>query len=350
MTQTNIANNNVTSLISQSPSFRSLDGSIVTVDSSVLPVMKRLSIRRLLLSSAAVREPHWHPNAQELGYCLQGNALVTIADSHSARHSFTVSPGEMFFVPSGALHHIENIGDGNAEFILAFSHENPEDFGISGSFGAMTDSVLANTYNLKTADFEAFKRSTANTHIGRRAGKPVVETQDRHPDPLHYNLEGTLPQILFDAGSAHTAKKELWPALKNISMFSVRITGVGMREPHWHPETAEMGYITNGRGRITILSPNGHVNTFEISAGDTYFIPPAYPHHIENLGSDELHLLIFFDQPTPGDVGFQTLPSCYSRDVLTAAFGVSDDALPDFPIITVDPLIVPRINPVSPAA
>ncbi|SFV37069.1 cupin domain-containing protein [Hyphomicrobium facile] len=338
----------VTSLSGQRRQFESRDGSIATVDASILPVMKRLSIRRLLLSSLGVREPHWHANAQELGYCLRGNALMTIADSHSVRHTFTLSPGEMFFVPSGALHHIENTGDDEAEFILAFSHEKPEDFGISGSFGAMTDSVLANTFGLKAGDFSEFTRSTTDTHIGRRAAKAIVEEQARHPDPLHYSLEATPPQIISGSGSAHTAKKELWPALKNISMFSVRITGVGMREPHWHPETAEMGYIASGRGRITILSPGGHTETFEITAGDTYFIPPAYPHHIENLGSDTLHILIFFDQPTPGDVGFQTLPSCFSREVLEAAFGVGDRSLPEFPMITVDPLIVPRVNPISP--
>jgi oxalate decarboxylase/phosphoglucose isomerase-like protein (cupin superfamily) len=78
-------------------------------------------------------------------------------------------------------------------------------------------------------------------------------------------------------------------------MFSVRITDIGMREPHWHPETAEMGYVTSGRGHMTILSPGGHTETFEIKPGDTYFIPPAYPHHIENIGSGTLHILIFFD-------------------------------------------------------
>lgn len=348
MVETRQMSGSVISLAGQRPHFASRDGSVATVDASVLPVMKRLSMRRLLLSLLAVREPHWHANAHELGYCLRGNALMTIAASHSVRHNFTLSPGDMFFVPSGALHHIENIGNDEAEFVLAFSHEKPEDFGISGSFGAMTDSVLANTFGLKTEDFKPLKRSTADTYIGRRANKAVIEEQAYHPDPLRYCLEATPPQIAFDAGSAHTAKVDLWPALKNISMFSVRITDIGMREPHWHPETAEMGYVTSGKGRMTILSPGGHTETFEITPGDTYFIPRAYPHHIENIGSGTLHILIFFDQPIPGDVGFQTLPTCYAREVLEATFKVGDGALPKFPRSWVDPLIVPRSNPVSP--
>ena len=34
--------------------------------------------------------------------------------------------GEMFHIDSGSLHHIENIGQDAAEFILAFRHERPE--------------------------------------------------------------------------------------------------------------------------------------------------------------------------------------------------------------------------------
>jgi hypothetical protein len=39
--------------------------------------------------------------------------------------------------------------------------------------------------------------------------------------------------------------------------FSLRIGDKGMREPHWHPRTAEMGYVLEGRARMTVLSPAG---------------------------------------------------------------------------------------------
>ena len=58
-----------------------------------------------------------------------------------------------------------------------------------------------------------------------------------------------------------------------------------MREPHWHPRTAEMGFVLEGRARMTVLSPGATVDTFELSPGDMYFIPRAYPHHIENIGA-----------------------------------------------------------------
>jgi oxalate decarboxylase len=45
-------------------------GNITAITSNEFPILKRLSIRRLILSTSAVREPHWHANANELTYCI----------------------------------------------------------------------------------------------------------------------------------------------------------------------------------------------------------------------------------------------------------------------------------------
>ena len=76
-----------------------------------------------------------------------------------------------------------------------------------------------------------------------------------------------------------------------------------------------------------------------------YFIPRAYPHHIENIGTDEWHFLIFFDQPTPADIGYRASASAYSREVLAAAFNTHIDDLPTFPFTPADPLIVEPHQP-----
>jgi hypothetical protein len=57
----------------------------------------------------------------------------------------------MFFVPSGYLHYIENLNPANetspAEFILAFTNEVPEDFGLSSAFAAMYYKLKFIEYN-----------------------------------------------------------------------------------------------------------------------------------------------------------------------------------------------------------
>src|SRR6266568_2890060 len=46
------------------------------------------------------------------------------------------------------------------------------------------------------------------------------------------------------------ARKRYWAALEDISMYSLRVKENGMREPHWHPKTAEMGYVAREHGRM----------------------------------------------------------------------------------------------------
>jgi oxalate decarboxylase len=297
------------------------------------------------LAPGAIREPHWHANATELTYCTAGTALVSVLDNGSNFSSFLVTAGEMFHIDSGALHHIENVGDTDAEFVLAFRHERPEDFGFSAALGAMTDSVLGNTYDLPAADFARIRRSTTARMVVRRDGDPEIPSMSHFGDPHHFAVEAMSAQVDSPVGSARTARQQFWPALHDISMYSLRIREDGMREPHWHPVTAEMGYVHKGSARMTIMNPDGALDTYTVNEGEVYFIPRAYPHHIEVLDAPQIHLLIFFDQPTPGDIGYRASMSAYSRQVLAATFGIALDELPDLPFTPADPLIVTRNNP-----
>jgi oxalate decarboxylase len=338
-------------LANRKPYFANESGTLTRVDASDLHSMKRLSIRRLQLVPRGVREPHWHANANELGYCLQGEHLVTIAGDHSTRHSFTISTGEMFFVPSGALHHIENIGAQKGEIILGFSHEHTEDFGISGTLGSFTDAVLGNTFGLPSSAFANIQRTSKDTVVGKRTtSASALELQQKETSPYKFTVEQNLPEANSPAATAHLAESKYWPALQDLAMFSVDLTHQGMRELHWHPQTAEMGYITQGTGRMTIVSPGGSIDTFEMHAGDVYFIPAAYPHHFEDLGNDDLKLLVFFDQARPGDIGMLPGAGCFSKDVLAASFDVAPSQFPNIPLVAEDPLFVARINPVDPVA
>jgi oxalate decarboxylase len=254
----------------------------------------------------------------------------------------------MFHVDSGSLHHIENIGDEPAEFILAFRSERPEDFGLGAAFGAMTDAVLGNTYDLPASDFATIRRDTTDRRLAARVGDPSVPSNAHFNDPHKFAVEAQSPPVGSAVGSARLARVGFWPALKDMSMYSLRIREDGMREPHWHPITAEMGYVASGSSRMTVMNPDGTLDTWYLEQGDMYFIPRAYPHHIEVFDAPELHFAIFFDQPTPGDIGYRASASAYSREVLAATFNVHIDDLPNFPFTKADPLIVNRINPLDP--
>ena len=322
-------------------------GSIRRVTADTFPILKGMSIKRVVINPGAMRTPHWHANANELTYCVSGTSLVSVLDNGSKFSSFTIGAGEMFHIDSGSLHHIDNIGTDVAEFIIAFRTERPQDFGLGRSFGAFTDAVLGNTYDLDAADFAGIRRSTADRALAARVGDPVIPDTARFSDPHKFGIEGQHPPLGNAVGSARLGRVQFWPALKDLSMYSLRIREDGMREPHWHPITAEMGYVHRGSARMTVMDPDGTIDTWYLKEGDAYFIPRAYPHHIEVVDAPEWHFLIFFDQPTPGDIGYRASASAYSREVLAATFDTHIDDLPNFPFTPADPLIVTRNNPVD---
>jgi len=322
--------------------FESDAGLIEHVGQKQLPILKSLSIRRLVLAGKAVREPLWHANANELGFCLSGEALVTVISNHGMRDTFTVEAGEMFFVPSGMVHAIENTGVRAAEFIVAFSHEQPEDFGLLKAFGAMSESVLSNTFGFKLERSLDFERKPHGGAIFSLSTATPGEQQSRHPNRLKYAIEASAPHVASSAGSARTAQSSNWPVLEGISMFSVRIRDNGMREPHWHPGTAEMGYVLEGEGRMTVLDPDDSAETYSIKAGDVYFVPPAYPHHIENTGGGTLHILVFFSRADPQDIGYRAAAAGYGRSVTAAELDLAEYDLPPLPVDLNDPLIVAK--------
>ena len=322
-------------------------GRVSQVNADDLPIMKGLSIKELTLAPGVIRAPHWHANCVELGYCIVGEALVTILGTGDFYSVFTIGAGQMFHIPSGALHCIENIGTGQAEFVIAFRHERPEDFSLQGTFGAMSNASLGNAYGLPSSAFDGIQKITDGAYLIRREGPPVVPAEAAREAAHKFDIEAQPAMIHLGYGTARLGRAQFWAALTDISMYSLRVTKDGMREPHWHPETAEMGYVQSGRARMTILNPDATTNTWDLAAGDVYFIPRAYPHHIEVLGEEEIHFLIFFDQPMPEDIGIRTVPAALAPAVMAATLGVTEDKLPDLPRIVADPLVVERVNPQS---
>jgi oxalate decarboxylase len=322
-------------------------GSRTSVTKANFPVLQGMALYQLLIEEGCFREPHWHPNADELGYCTDGHALITIFSSGNQHDQFSIHEGEMFFVPSGSIHSIENIGNGRSVFILSFSSDSPEDFGLSGSVGCMSLEVMGNTWGQKAADLGKLTRSVEDIIFEKVSGKPEVPASAAFANRLKFSLESKAPSILTEYGFARLARKETWPVLRSQGMYSLRMHGTGMREPHWHPETAELGYVKEGHARMTIKSPGNKVDTYTLEPGDTYFIPRAYPHHIENLTDGELHFLIFFDTPNVQDIGYTGGIPAFPHRIVGPTLGIESlqiFAIPDLPM---DELIVKKTNPVA---
>ncbi len=325
---------------------KAIGGMRIRADKANFPILKGMSLYKLILVPNGVREPHWHANADELGYCLKGSALISLYDTKDAKATFLVEEGDLFLIPSGALHAIENVSDKVSEFILNFNHESVEDFSISSMLGVFSDAVLGNTWGVKSEVFHSLERSLTPTFATLTKNHAPVSEDSCYTSPYRYSLKKAEPILESAAGSVKMARQNFWPILKNQALYSLLLTNQGMREPHWHPETAELGYVQSGKGRMSVLSPDGTVDTYIMEEGDVYFIPKAYPHHIENLG-EKLELLICFDQPMPKDIGLTGSMLSYSDEVLASVLKTNPAFFDPLHKYYADLFIVNRINPLD---
>jgi oxalate decarboxylase len=304
-------------------------GSRTTANADNFPILKGMALYMLRLDRDGIREPHWHPNAAELSYCINGRALMTIFSPDAGHDTFTVDPGEIVFVPRGYMHHIENISIEETKFVLAFNHENPEDLGITGSVRSVPDRILDTTFNIRSKFFSQFKKKeySQDILIGARtsfhtSSAAKADYYQKMRNYHKFNLEGIPPQIQTSGGTVALGNANNFPILSGLACYSLNLRPEGIREPHWHPNAAEFDYVIKGRAKMTILSPGGKVDTFEVGAGEIVFIPPAYFHYIENIDAENnTHFVVFFGHERPEDIGISGALSAYSNEVLSAIFG-----------------------------
>lgn len=337
-------------LADEEPTFSSELGTMTVGDKNNFPVLDTMSIARITLAPGAFREPHWNVAANALGYCTAGRLLVTIFHTGNQHSIFVLDPGQMFFVPAGALHTVENLAHEEAAFIVTYSRNVNEGFGLSGSVGTFTRGVIGNTLGLPAEKLPKEMISQArDLVIGRVDGEAHVPHHAEFGNPYKFAVEEVPSQLQTEGGSAKFARADTWPTLDGLSMYSLYFNGVGMREPHWHPITSELGFILEGHGRMSVRNPGADsFDTYTLAPGDIYYMPRSYPHHIENLDDTQTHFAVFFDRSTPNDIGFTGSLSSVARRILAPTLGVREADLPTIRDVPVDLMFVEKTNPLDP--
>jgi len=120
------------------------------VSAKEFPISTDMTGVILDLKAGAVREPHWHPNADEWQYYISGKAQMTVFGSHSRVRTEEFKAGDAGYVPRGYGHYIENVGDGPLRVLVGFNTGDYQEISLSTWLAANPDAVLAD--NFKTSD------------------------------------------------------------------------------------------------------------------------------------------------------------------------------------------------------
>jgi oxalate decarboxylase len=91
------------------------------VDASRFPISTTITGVILDLDPGALRELHWHPNADEWQYIIDGRVAVTLFGSHGRFRVETLEKGDVGYIPQGYGHSIENVGDTPGRILIGLN-------------------------------------------------------------------------------------------------------------------------------------------------------------------------------------------------------------------------------------
>ncbi|KAH9819846.1 Oxalate decarboxylase OxdC [Teratosphaeria destructans] len=106
-------------------------GRVRITDSRNFPISKTVAAGHLEINPGAMREMHWHPNADEWSYFIKGRARVTIFAAEGTARTFDYTAGDVGVVPRNNGHFIENLSeDEPLEVLEIFRADEFQDFSL----------------------------------------------------------------------------------------------------------------------------------------------------------------------------------------------------------------------------
>jgi oxalate decarboxylase len=143
-------------LLSQPPHRTFSGGKEWRVDASKFPISKTVTGVVLELEPGALRELHWHPNADEWQYILEGDVSVSMFGSHGRYRIETLEKGDVGYIPQGYGHSIENIGNKTAKILIGLNSGVYEAIDLSQWIAGNPTDILATNFSKPESLFKKF--------------------------------------------------------------------------------------------------------------------------------------------------------------------------------------------------
>ena len=125
------------------------------------PVSETITGVVIDLEPGGLRELHWHPNADEWQYVIDGEFSVTMFGSHGRYRIETLRKGDVAYIPQGYGHSIENIGGKAGRILIGLNTGNYQAIDLSQWIASNPSYLLADHFGKSTGVFEQFPKRRA---------------------------------------------------------------------------------------------------------------------------------------------------------------------------------------------
>jgi len=264
-----------------------------------LPISKAMAGVNMRLKANAVREMHWHKEA-EWSYMIKGRARITAVDQDGRTFADDVGPGDLWYFPKGHGHSIQTIGDKPCHFILSFDNgafSEHGTFSITDWIDVTPKDMLALDFGLPADVFDKFPKGEAYIQAGPVV--PVSQALDA-PWPKESTHKFRLlkdPRAVreFDGGTFRLATVDEWPIQKTMSGGVMTIRPGQMRKLHWNVNANEWHFYLKVKGQVAVFGSGGRGKVAEFKPGDVAYIPMGFGHAIKNIGDEDLEIIQTWD-------------------------------------------------------
>jgi oxalate decarboxylase len=100
------------------------------------------------LEPGAMRQLHWHPNADEWQYVLNGEMDLTVFASEGKASVSRLQQGDVGYVPKGYGHAIRNSSQKPLDIVVVFNDGDYQSIDLSNWLASNPSSVLGNTFQI----------------------------------------------------------------------------------------------------------------------------------------------------------------------------------------------------------
>ena len=131
------------------------------VGANRFPVSQTITGVVLDIEPGGLRELHWHPNADEWQYIVDGEFSVSLFGSHGRYRIETLAKGDVAYIPQGYGHSIENVGGKTGRVLIGLNTGNYQAIDLSLWMASNPAYLLADHFGKPPEVFEKFPKGLA---------------------------------------------------------------------------------------------------------------------------------------------------------------------------------------------
>ena len=106
-------------------------GRVWIADSGNFPASATVAAALVEVRPGGLRELHWHPNADEWQYYVEGEGRMTVFAASGRARTFDYGAGDVGYVPLAMGHYVQNTGDRPLRFLELFRSDRFADVSLN---------------------------------------------------------------------------------------------------------------------------------------------------------------------------------------------------------------------------